>query len=325
MAKLLICQVIFLIICNEIFLPIHSFEHREIPPQVTTEEKNVLKENPFRKRSTLCNNSLYDLAVGVCTTKDYLSHVLPREKFTIFVELENQNIHSVDDDSNSYSVDIKLILFWVDVGIKSEFSKLHQSQGYIPLSYKALKNMWTPDIHIFDLTNYKSYIDSQHVTSAKILYNNSLFKTDVGSVIEYKIEFRPTVYCKFEFKGYPNDRSNCRFIFGSQYENIRYIFMNKSFLPHHVNTGSHHCTTTMTNGTLRENDEFKNTIGLKIKIERNITPFIYRYFITCIASVFFSTLSVTFPADAMVPRLTISINCLLMVVSLYLEERVRFS
>ena len=325
MAKLSICHVIFLIICNQILIPTHSFEHREIPPQVTTEEENVLKQNPFWKRSTLCNNSLYSLAVGVCTTKDYLSHVLPSEKFTIFVQLENQNIHNVNDNSNSYSVDIKLLLFWVDVGIKSEFSKLHLSQGYIPLSHKALKNMWAPDIYIFDLTNYKSYLDSRHVTSAKILYNSSLFKNDVGSVIEYKIEFRPTVYCKFEFKGYPNDRSNCRFIFGSQYENIRYIFMNKSFLPHHVNTGSHHCTTTMTNGTLRENDEFKNTIGLKIKIERNITPFIYRYFITCIASVFFSTLSVTFPADAMVPRLTISINCLLMVVSLYLEERVRFS
>ena len=269
----------------------------------------------------LCSHNTH-LEIGVCEKKGYKPYVLPSRNFTIFVSMRHQNVHSVNDKTNSFSVDAELTLYWVDSGIISSFDDAAEAVGYIPLSPKAIDKIWTPDIYVYNLSDYKSFIDSQHVSSVKVMHNSSYFVTD-DTIIEYKFEFRASVYCKFDFTNYPKDQSSCRFIFGSQYANIQYIFVDESLLNNNSVTGLHNCKMSMTNTSLLSSLEFKNSIGLEIQIERNIRPFIYRYFLPCFGSVLVSSLGMTFPSNALQARVGISVTLLLITVNLYVTQMVR--
>ena len=272
----------------------------------------------------LCQDS-DKLEIGVCKSQGYKSYVLPSRNLTILVSLKHQNMHSVDDKINTFSMDVEAVLYWVDPGITSIFSNSDKSQGYIPLSTRAVKMMWTPELYIFNLSDYKTFTDSHHVSSTKTLYNNTYFNnTDLhGSVIEYKIEFRASVYCAFDFRGYPSDKSLCRFIFGSQYDNIQYIFINEELSNNRTITGLHDCKLSTTNTSLLDEKNFKNSIGLEIEITRVIRPFIYRYFLPCIGAVVVSSLSMTFPTNALQARVGLSGTVLLMTVNIYVTQMVR--
>ena len=262
-----------------------------------------------------------NLETGVCTIRGYKFHKLPRRNLTIFVRLDHQNINDVNDRKNTYSMHFDITLYWTDPGIKSNFNELDQVQGYIPLSSKAVKKMWTPELFISNLSDYKAFVDSQHVTSAKILYNSDLFD-NTDSTVEYKISFSATVHCSFNFTSYPKDKSLCSFVFGSQYENIRYIFLEQHLPNNRSITDLHDCKMSLSNTTLLKGEIFKNQIGLDIEIHRTIRPFIYRYYLPCTGGVLMASLSMTMPANALPARVGISVTVLLMMVNLYVTQMV---
>ena len=166
-------------------------------------------------------------------------------------------------------------------------------------------------------------MDSQHVSSVKIMHNTTYFQTN-DTVIEYKIEFRAPVYCEFDFTNYPKDKTSCRFIFGSQYSNIQYIFVDETLINNHSVTGLHLCKMTMTNTSLLTSKDFKNSIGLEIEIQRTLRPFIYRYLLPSLGSVLVSSLSMTLPTNALQARVGISVTLLLITVNLYVSQMVIF-
>ena len=312
--------IIFLAFCTENCRSSYTFPTHGLQSQIENKQPN----NNSLKPQELCNHPNI-LEIGVCKTDGYKSYVLPKRNLTIFVSIKHQNIHTVNDKKNSFSMDVEAVLYWIDPGIISTFSDSDISQGHIPLSIRALTKMWTPELYIFNLSDYKTFTDSQHVSSAKTLYNNTYFKnTDVrGSVIEYKIEFRASVYCWFDFRGYPRDKSSCRFIFGSQYNNIQYIYVDEELPNNHSITGLHDCKLIMTNTSLLDQRIFKNSIGFNVEIGRVTRPFIYRYFLPCIGAVLVSCLSMTLPTSTLQARVGLSATVLLMTVNIYVTQMVR--
>ena len=294
-------------------------QHNDISQHIRNNESLRKASNA----SELCSHHTH-LEIGVCRENGYKPHVLPSRNLTIFVSMRHQNVHSVNDKTNSFSVDTEIILYWVDAGLISSFDDEAEALGYIPLSPKAIDKIWSPDIYVYNLSDYKSFIDSQHVSSVKVMRNSSYFETD-STIIEYKIEFRASMNCKFDFTNYPKDKSSCRFIFGSQYANIQYIFVDETLANNHSVTGLHDCKMTMTNTSLLTNLDFKNSIGLEIQIERTIRPFIYRYFLPSVGSVLVSSLSMTLPTNALQARVGISVTLLLITVNLYVTQMVRYN
>ena len=268
----------------------------------------------------LCANE-NSLETGVCTVQGYKTHTLPNHNLTTFVLLLNQNVHTINCKTNTLSMDIELVLYWNDPGIKTFFSDEDMRQGYIPLSTKAIQKIWTPEIYIAGLSDYKSFADSQHISSAKIIYDSRFF-VNASSVVEYKISFEASVYCSFNFANYPNDTSVCSFIFGSQFSNIRYIFLNKTVRYAQCNTGQHDCRISLIKGNVLEDGIFRNRIGLELRIHRILRPFIYRYYLPCICSVMISSLSMTFPIYALPARVGISATILLATLNLYVQQMV---
>ena len=310
--------ILSFIIYNQRLRLAYGFEHNE----TLAKNEDASEFGYSRKNYEICNDD-NNLEVGICTPRGYQSNVLPSRNLTIYVALERQNIHSVNDRANSYSMHIEIALYWVDPRIQSSFSDVKDPKAYIPLSSTTLGKIWTPDIHVFNLTDYKSFKDSQHVTSANSV-PHKVVNTQGGTLIEYKLEFRASVYCEFDFSNYPYDKSICKFIFGSKYTNINYIFISQKFTGTHSITGAHDCSLTMTNVSLPNSKTFKNSVGIEIKIARINRPFIYRTILPCISFVFISSLTMTLPISASHPRIGISVTVLLMTVNLYLSQMVKY-
>jgi hypothetical protein len=237
--------------------------------------------------------------------------------------MERYNIDSVNENADSYSMDIEIALYWVDPRLHSSFKDVKNPKAYIPLSPKFLKKMWTPEIHVFNLKDYKTFKDSQHVTMANSRYHKDVLENG-GSLIEYKMEFRASVYCVFDFSKYPYDKSICTFIFGNKYNNIHYLFIGRKITGTHSITGAHECSFTMTNVSIPNSKTFRNSVGIEIKIARITRPFLYRYILPCICFVLISSLTMILPISATNARIAISVTVLLTTVNIYLSQMVKY-
>ena len=310
--------IIGLITYNQRVRLAYAFNRNETLAQ----NESTSTSNHSTKHLEICDGDNH-LEIDVCTSHNYHSHELPSRNFTIYVDLERHNIPSVNDKANSFTMDIEIALYWIDPRIQSLFRDVNDSKATIPLSLKTLEKIWTPEIHVFNLTDYKTFKDSQHVTSANSRYH-PIISPNGGSLIEYKIEFKASVYCVFDFSNYPYDKSTCKFIFGSKYDNIDYLFISQKVHYTHSITGAHDCSLTMTNVSLPNSKTFKNSVGIEIKIARIDRPFIYRYILPSICFVLISSLSMTLPISASNARIGISVTVLLMAVNLYLAQMVNY-
>ena len=286
----------------------------------------ILPDDPHQSCSNF--DQFSQLENGVCKLNDYKPHVMPNRKQTIIVTMKRQKIQTVNDKTNRISINVDLTLHWTDSRIITTFDVDTMARGYIPLSPKAIDKIWTPDIYVFNLSDYKSFVDSQHISSVKIIQHfhphfhfKHYFPTK-DTIIEYKIEFRAPVYCQFDFTNYPRDKTFCRFIFGSQYSNIQYVIVDGGLKNNQVICGRHRCKMTLTNTTLDTSSTFKNRVGVEIEIERILRPFIYRYFLPCFWSVLVSSLSMTIPTNLLQARVAMSVTLLLININLYVTQMV---
>ena len=316
--------VIFLFVSENAVLPCIAGSSNDISNEL---ENHTFLRQPDNEIQS-CSQFTY-LEIGVCKVNGYRPHVRPSRNQTIFVSMKHYNIHTVNDKTNTLSIDAELILYWTDSRIMTTFDEGDtEDLGYIPLSSKAIDKIWTPDIYVFNLSDYKSFVDSQHVSSVKVIpnfhsnFNFLRYFQSEDTIIEYKIEFRAPVYCQFDFTNYPKDKTSCRFIFGSQYSNIQYIIVDEGLNKNLIVTGLHRCELTLTNSSLLTSNTFKNSIGIEIEIERILRPFIYRYFLPCFGSVLVSSLTMTIPTNVLQARVGMSITLLLINVNLYVTQMV---
>ena len=320
---------LFILICNEKLLlgRCHNINNKN--DHNNEGNKTIASWNPFVPYSIrapaleeLCKNG-EPLENGACIVQGYKAHILPRSQVTIFVKLNKQNIKHVNDKLGTYQMNVEIQMYWSDPDIRTKFQ---HGQNYIPLSTRAIGKIWTPDIFVADLTDYRMFKDSQRVESIKLWPANStkLFEENEDILLESTISFQASVNCQFNFTNYPKDESRCDFEFGSQYHNIRFIFIQGGAPSNHSFTGLHECSMSLSNTTLLDNSTFKNQISIEIHIKRSIRPFLYRYYLPCIGATIVSSFSVLIPPTLVQARVTLSVTVMLMVINLYVLQMVSF-
>ena len=289
--------------------------------------KTIASWNPFVPYSIrapaleeLCHNG-EPLEYGACIVQGYRAHILPRKEVTIFVMVNNQNINHVNDKLGTYIMNVEIQMYWSDPDVRTKFQ---HGQDYIPLSTRAIGKIWTPDIFVSNLADYRIFKDSQRVESIKVRPSNSskLFEEKEDTILESIISFRASVNCQFNFTHYPKDESRCNFEFGSQYHNIRFIFIQGNAPNNRSITGLHECSMSLSNTTLLDKSTFKNQISIDIHIKRTIRPFLYRYYLPCIGATIISAFSILIPPTLVQARVTLSVTVILMVVNLYVLQMV---
>ena len=267
------------------------------------------------------------LESGVCKVAGYRSDLMPDQNLNIFVVLTHQSIHDINDNRNTFTMNMTMKLYWRDPGIMARFDGVDKQRGYIPLSTKTITKIWTPEIFVFNMSDYREFIDSQHVSGGKLFPSNktkSLVQNNDG-IIEMTMSFRATIYCQFDFTNYPVDKSRCSFAFGSQYDDISYTSLHQELTNNRSFTDLYECSMNLSNRSLFQNASLTSHISINVLMKRIFRPFMYRYYVPVVTAVIISGLGQVFiPTKCVSGKIMLSATIFLLVRSVFAVKMVSY-
>ena len=280
------------------------------------------------------------LSRGACIPKGYTSLVVPEKGLTkVFSTIENEQVRAVDANEGTVSVDFTLTMRWLDPNIRTNFSIEDVENGGIILDNRYKDLIWKPNIYIFNLRSFKTEDEWLSMNTLALITSNEINdiennknSTNNGSTIEipisskttveYSVEIKSTVYCDFDHSRYPMDEQTCNLTMRSRHfgpiftlydpENVyhkkhNYISdnfdMSISFFDMNLKTGH-------------------NTIGINIRMDREVDEFILKYYIPCIAIVLVSGISFVIPITAIPGRVALLVTQFLTLTNLFMHQMV---
>ena len=283
------------------------------------------KKKPNGHRHYSCEASGNLLEKGACTPYGYRRKDVPEKGHTkVHTTINHQKVRAVDDKDTTVSIDFAMTMRWIDHRISTNFSAAEDltEHGGIGLDISNVDQIWQPDLYIHQLSDYKAFSDSKQFTSLEILKDNSFDENEILVVLV--VEAKATVYCPFNLDRYPIDKQVCNFQLGSRSSGVDFVL--------HDPDNNYHNTTSYTvanfNMTIDffDGEECTNgeLIGLKIQMDRIIAPFVYEYYLPCIAIVLVSGISFVIPLTAIPGRVALLVTVFLTLTNLFIHQTVIF-
>ena len=248
---------------------------------------------------------------------------------TIFTDFKNYVLREINDKSHTITMDISISLMWMDNHIYSHEptnidKQFEENEGY-DLYQDAAKSIWKPNLHISNLSDYRSFYDSKHVTSFKILRSNyvdGIFCIR-GPMLKQELEAKISFYCDFDHSNYPLDISYCSLLMGERSSSVVFKWSAEAKKKHLIR--NFHISDFIANIEIAEgenDDSTKRDIGLKIRLTRFLKPFILKYYIPCLAIVIMSQLSFFIPLESLPARVGLIVTQFLTLMSLFIQQMV---
>ena len=270
------------------------------------------------------------LVKGACILSTYEKSVIPEKGDTkVFSTIERQQIREVDSKKKQVTVDFTLTMRWMDDAIHTNFSGLDNKTRSISIHTEKAKDIWKPDLHIYNISNYKSYWDSKQERRLEILTKKEVF--DIHSVMNtgkqnnktavlYTFDARSTVYCNFDLSAYPLDIQVCEFRFGSRSSEAVFVLHDpngNNHLEAYYEADNFHVTISFFDQKLGIG---RNMVGFNIKMVRIVTPYIMEYYLPCIAVVLVSEIGFIIPLTAIPGRVALLVTQFLTLTNLFIQH-----
>ena len=271
------------------------------------------------------------IAKGACVRLSYNPHFVPEPGITkVYSTIEEQVVRNVDANEETVSVDFTIVMRWRDQNIKTNLTEEARDKGDINLDKSKFKLIWTPDFYIYNLKSIRQ--QELRTKSLKILtikdfprFNNvkNQRKQRRKTTIELKIEVKTVVYCKFYHRNYPLDTQRCSIKIGSSSLGAIFYLYDPNDTFHHVEVYEA-ANFAMSIAFFDEgrHDDGRNTIGFDITMKRIIHPFIWKYYVPCIATVLVSGLSFIIPISAIPGRIALLVTQFLSLINLFIYQMV---
>ena len=216
-------------------------------------------------------------------------------------------------------IDLQLTMRWTDPGIETE---PNYTSG-VSLSLDQVDSFWIPDFYVDDLSDYKSFKDSIQVTTLRALPENLFHENE--TMIEYEIEAKAKVYCKFELSRYPMDDQKCLFRFGSQANDVRFVLYDSSQKFHRNSSyeAIEYEVNILYPDFTSSGEEAENAfVGFDIKMDRILSPFLFKYYLPSFAIVTASSISFIIPLTAIPGRVAFMVTQFLTLTNLFIYQMV---
>ena len=217
------------------------------------------------------------------------------------------------------AIDLQLTMRWTDPGIETE---PNYTSG-VSLSLDQVDSFWIPDFYVDDLSDYKSFRDSIQVTTLRALPENLFHENE--TMIEYEIEAKAKVYCKFELSRYPMDDQKCLFRFGSQANDVRFVLYDSSQKFHRNSSyeAIEYEVNILYPDFTSSGEEAENAfVGFDIKMDRILSPFLFKYYLPSFAIVTASSISFIIPLTAIPGRVAFMVTQFLTLTNLFIYQMV---
>lgn len=222
---------------------------------------------------------------------------------------------------------MKFTMKWWDPRVVSNHSQVASKNHEIILSSTAVEKIWTPDMVIHDQTAIKTRDEWISLVSSKILmpdYARPSEKLNSSKAnIEITYEIKSSVYCDFDHSRYPMDTQTCNVTFGSSSFGSIFVLENKT------NTKRKDLSYTASTFEIetsffdnRRHTSGENTIGISYTLTHSITPYLFKYYLPCMAIVTVSMIGFTIPLTAVPGRVALLVTQFLTLTNLFIYEMV---
>ena len=268
------------------------------------------------------------LAKGACINERYQKHLVPEPgKTKVSSRIQNEKVRHVDSRKQTVALDLVLTMRWWDPNINTQNLADNSTNTGLILSPGAVKEIWTPDLTIQDLTSFKIKEEWTSLITSKMLPTDNPDQAnnpnETLANVQLTYEIKAEVYCVFDHSKYPMDIQNCNFALGSR--SFGAIFVLDHEKRRSNDSQSYPASNFYVSSELFDSEikDGSNTIGIKITMNHAITPFFVKYYLPCIAIVLVSMIGFAVPLNAIPGRVALLVTQFLTLTNLFIYEMVR--
>ena len=259
------------------------------------------------------NGSL--LSSYVCIPRGYIKGEAPKSPTIVNTKIEINNIREVNDKKMRITIDFYQELSWRDNRITTILS----SNGSSVLNNNLINRIWKPDLWIKNLFDFK--LRGVLEPTGGFTIKDQTFNEERNTLINYNMEAQATIYCNFNFLKYPMDTQFCEFIIDAAYPQtnvVRVIFELGLF---GVTNNNFNLDDFAINVTFK-NETGQTGINSIIKLERQVLPFIIRYYLPCIAIITVSLMNFLISVDSIPARTALLVTQFLTLTNILIAQQV---
>ena len=270
-----------------------------------------------------CDNGIR-LSSSVCIPQDYLKGEVPEKPTVVSSKIEINNLREVDDKRMRITLDFYQELKWIDNRIKTNL----QNDGVSVLNNHLLSYIWKPDLWIMNLFDFKLHGVLEPTAGLVISERNICESEDCTSgqgerntFVNYNLEAQATIYCNFHFLNYPMDTQNCEFVMDGSYPYPDIVEFSLELGVFGV-TNKHSNTDEFEIG-IKFNEKGNQTgINSVITLDRNILPYVIKYYLPCIAIIIVSLISFLISLSSIPARVALLVTQFLTLTNVLIAQQV---
>ena len=276
------------------------------------------------------------LAKGVCINDDYQENEAPDQHITsIYCTIYHHEVLEIKEKEKKVEVDVKMTSFWIDDRVKANFSTPNPFPYFeipgitIPWS-KNMQYLWFPGgseidgVHKIKLLH--DPVTVVHVS--RVGWFSGLDFNSNATLVGVVREYQGSLFCGFNFTDFPMDTQLCQFRLITKIGQEQHLSLYEPW-----QTTSYHAvkryeldgfdiTVSYVDGNLRTR-KGASYIGLNIEMHRLSHPFLFQYYLPCIAIVFVSQLSFIIPPSAIPGRIGLVATQFLTLTNLFIHQMVK--
>ena len=194
----------------------------------------------------------------------------------------------------------------------------------ISLTIDVADKIWIPDFYIPALSNYNAFKESIQSITLEVHPKNQFHENT--TFVVYRVEAKAEVYCDFFLSQFPLDCQTCKFRFGSQANDVKFILYdpeNKYHLPKRYEAVKFEVDVTFPKNSQLETEE-NVPVGFDMKMRRIISPFVFKVYLPCMAIVAASSISFIIPLSAIPGRIALMVTQFLTLTNLFIYHMVHY-
>ena len=254
----------------------------------------------------------------------------------LYTTFNHQRLLKVDEREQSITIDVKESTFWTDNRIKTTFrnDSKRKETNLIPKALNIAYPIWTPPwpLYVPNLASWESFYKPIFLSTLVLTSKNPI--TTNETIVNATLEWRITVFCTFDFTNYPLDIQHCPFhAEGAGSRSLKYLLYDPMNIHHSTKqyeaagfdvtikfVGNDYATyneTTLTNLTF-----FSHVFGFEVSMRRIFAPYLFQYYLPCMAIVIVSGISFIVPLSAIPGRIALVVTQFLTLTNIFIHAMV---
>ena len=269
---------------------------------------------------------------NVCVTKHYDPGNDPKDAH-LRLTFQDTKIVNIDDKKKTITLDIIAQIFWEDKRITAFF---HDSNPYIelpPVTAEEPPIIWTPFQYMYILNlRSRRYLTDPYminlglltVESANQMIDNVIFSGEFPVVASY-ISWSLVISCPFNFPNFPFDKTKCPLTIRFRSVDASFETSKKTFIDFMEQTDMDGFKIGLKQTDVNKTSWANiNATEMKVDIvlERQVSKYVFQYYIPCITIVIATSFSFIIPLSAIPGRIALIVTQFLTLTNIFINQMV---